>query len=201
MKLYAEVPYWRRRQIVRDVAVVAWIAGWIWVGVKVNEVVNRLGRPGRSLQGAGDRVGDSLEAVAEQAHRIPIVGGAIEEPFKSAASAGRFLEQAGRTQADVVASVALWLGVLLALIPILYMLIKYVPRRVRWIQEATAASYLRIDDADLQLFAFRAVATRPLHQLRRACPDPAAAFAAGDYEPLARLELGAMGLKVAEPAT
>lgn len=198
MRIYGEVPFWRRRQILSDVAVVLWLAGWTWVGIKVNEVVNRLGRPGRSLQDAGDRFSTNLDSAAELAKRIPFVGGAIEEPFKGAASAGRFLERSGRTQADLVGGVALWLGVLLALIPILYMLIKYVPSRVRWIREATAAGYLRIDGPDLQLFALRAIATRPLHELRRACPDPAAALAAGDYEPLARLELGAMGLRLPE---
>jgi hypothetical protein len=46
----------------------------------------------------------------------------------------------------------------------------------------------------VHLFAIRAVYTRPLYELRRACDDPARALALGDYEPLARLELAALGL-------
>ncbi len=60
---------------------------------------------------------------------------------------------------------------------------------------ATAASRLRLDSDDLYIFALRAIATRPWHELRRVTPDPAGAFSAGDYEALAALELSALGLR------
>lgn len=66
---------------------------------------------------------------------------------------------------------------------------------MRWILEASAASKLRIDADDLRLFAIRAIATRPLYELRRACPDPAGCLADENYEPLAALELSALGLQ------
>ena len=105
------------------------------------------------------------------------------------------MERAGLAQQEVVQDLATWLGVLLALIPISYVAYRYLPDRWRWIREAGAASMLRIDAADLQLFALRAIARQPLYELRRATPDPAAALAQGDYEPLASLELASLGLK------
>lgn len=194
MKLYAEVPYFRTRQILLDVAVLLWVAVWVRVGMRVHELVSRLSEPGRDLENAGSGFAKNLDEVSERVPELPFVGGALRTPFTAAADAGRALEAAGQTHQDVIATLALWLGVLLALIPILYALIRYLPDRTRWVRDASAAQRLRLDAEDLHLFALRAVATRPLHELRRACPDPARALASGDYRPLAELELGALGL-------
>lgn len=144
MKLYAETPFHRSRQIAADAAVALWILLWIRICTWIHELVDRLAGAGTSVEGA---------------------------------------------------TLALWLGILLAVIPIGYVLLRYAPWRGRWIREASAASRLRIDSEDLHLFALRAVATRPLYELQRVTPDPAAALARGDYESLASLELGALGLK------
>src|SRR6266545_2319456 len=68
--------------------------------------------------------------------------------------------------------------------------------------EATAASRLRRDlsGGDLGLFALRAIANRPLRELRRASPDPVADLQRGDYGALAALELRALGLRPARPS-
>ena len=95
----------------------------------------------------------------------------------------------------MVQDLALWLAVLLAAIPIVWLLSRYLPGRLRWAGEATAASRLRSEPAAAQLFALRALANRPLPKLRRTAPDPAAAYARGDYEALATLELAELGLR------
>ena len=88
----------------------------------------------------------------------------------------------------------MWLGACIAAIPIGYVLLKYVPDRVRWVREATAAERIRLDADDLQIFALRAAVNRPLWELRAATPDPGGALAAGDYAALAQLELHSLGL-------
>jgi hypothetical protein len=75
------------------------------------------------------------------------------------------------------------------------LLLVWLPRRVAWAREAGAASRLRMDGADLELFAIRAVANRPLRELRRVSDDPAGALRAGEHEALADLELRALGLR------
>ena len=195
MKLYAEAPRWRTRQIASDLAVLLWVVVWVRVGRWVHELVLRLQGPGRSLEEAGGGFARRFDDISGTVEDVPFVGGQLRRPFEAVADGSRSLAQAGITQQDVVPDVAVALGLLLALIPILYMLIKYVPGRVRWVREASAANRLRIDASDLHLFAIRAVATRPLYELQRACKDPAAALASGDYGPLAALELGAMGLR------
>jgi hypothetical protein len=124
-----------------------------------------------------------------------VVGGELQGPFGRLAGVGQTLADAGATQQEVVHQLALWLGVLVAAVPIVVLLLTWLPRRVAWAREAGAASRLRLAGADLELFALRAVANRPLRQLRRATLDPAGALRAGDYEALADLELRSLGLR------
>lgn len=195
MKLYAEVPYYRTRQIVQDVLALLWCILWIRVGMAINTLVNRLQGPGRAIEDAGSGLAGNFNSLSERVGGVPLVGDTLRDPFEAAAGAASVLQQAGQTHQDVIHTLALWLGVLFAIIPIGYVLLRYLPSRLRWIREASAASRLRIDAEDLQLFAIRAVATRPLYELRRACSDPAGCLARGDFEPLAALELGALGLE------
>ncbi len=194
MKLYAEVPRYRMGQIVRDLAAVAWVAIWVRVGFRIHELVSALAGPGRTIQSPGTDVASSLESAGSEVEDLPVVGDALRTPFEAIAGAGRALERAGATQQEVVATLAVWLGVILALIPILYVALKYLPDRGRWIRAASAADHIRLDAGDLHLFALRAVANRPLHELRRASSDPAGDLASGNYQALARLELNALGL-------
>lgn len=195
MKIYAEVPYFRTRQLLLDGAVLLWIYVWARVGLFMHSLVEKLAGPGRTIEQAGGGFASNLDSISGDVGDVPLVGDTLQAPFSAAADAGRVLERAGQTHQDVIHSLAFWLGLFLALIPILYMLIRYLPGRVRWIREASAASKLRIDADDLRLFAIRAIATRPLYELRRACPDPAGCLAAENYQPLAALELSALGLE------
>ncbi len=195
MKLYAESPRVRSRQLITDAAVVVWVLLWIAIGRLISDLVNRLGGPGRAIENAGTDFATSLEDAGERVRDLPVAGAALQDSFESVSGAGRSLARAGVGQQEAVNDLAVLLGVLFAFLAIGYALIRYLPGRVAWIREATAAHRIRIDADDLYLFAVRAIATRPLHELRRATPDPAGAFSAGDYEPLAAVELDALGLR------
>lgn len=200
MKLYGETRFFRLRQITTDVALVIWIIVWIRVGIFMKRLFDKLAGPGETIAGAGESFSSTMRDVGERMAEIPAFGEALQSPFDSAADAGLRLQEAGQSQQDLVHRIAWWLGFLFACIPIVLVLIRYLPARLSWIREATAAHRLRIDAADLQLFALRAITNRPLHELRRACKDPAAAFAEGDYAPLARFELASLGLSLDDPA-
>lgn len=195
MKLYAEIPRYRNRQITQDVLTLLWIVTWTRLGMWIDTLVNRLAAPGISVERAGVGLSGNLDSISQDIGRVPVVGGVLQSPFEAAARASDSLARGGVQQQEVVHTLAVWLGILIALIPILYLLIKYVPGRWRWLRDAEAASHLRIDADDLHLFALRAVATQPLPELRRVAPDPAAALASGDYAGLASLELGGLGLR------
>ena len=194
MKLYAELPAIRTRQVLTDVAVLAWVLLWTRVGLWMDELVNRLATPGMALERAGADFARPLRDAGREVADIPVVGDALQGPLDAAADAGRVLARAGANQQDVVGSLALWLGWLFALLPISLLLIVYLPGRLRWLRESSAGRRLRAEGS-LELFALRAAATRPLPELAQASADPAGDLRAGRFGALASLELRALGLR------
>jgi hypothetical protein len=195
VKPYAETTGLRARQFLGDLAVLAWTAAWVWAGLTLYRLVEKLAVPGARLEQAGGGLAGDVAEIQQKVGRLPVVGGDLQGPFGRLAGVGRTLADAGATQQQVVHQLALWLGVLVAAVPIAALLVAWLPRRVAWAREAGAASRLRLAGADLELFALRAVANRPLRELRRVTPDPAGALRAGEYEALADLELRALGLR------
>ena len=76
MKLYADTPVRRTRQLVADVFVILWVATWIWATRQVHDTVALLTGPANSLTAAGDSVHGALTGAGDQASRIPVVGDA-----------------------------------------------------------------------------------------------------------------------------
>jgi hypothetical protein len=198
VKLYAETAGLRARQLLGDLAVVAWAALWVWAGLTLYRLVEKLAVPGARLEQAGGGFAGDVAEIQQKIGRLPVVGDQLQDPFGRLAGVGQTLADAGVTQQQVVHQLALWLGVLVAAVPIVALLLAWLPRRVAWAREAGAASRLRLDGADLELFAIRAVANRSLRELHRVTPDPAGALRAGEFSALADLELRALGLR-AEP--
>lgn len=195
MKLYAETAGLRARQLLGDLGVLTWTAAWVAAGLTLYRLVEKLAAPGARVARAGTDFAGDVAEIQQKVGRLPVVGEELRDPFGRLAGVGRTLADAGATQQEVVHQLALWLGVVAAAVPIIALLLVWLPRRVAWAREAGAASRLRLDGADLELFAIRAVANRPLRQLHRVTPDPAGALRAGEYEPLADLELRALGLR------
>ena len=195
MKLYAETAGLRARQVLGDLAVVAWTVAWVWAGVTLYRLVEKLAVPGARLEQAGGGFAGDVAEIQQKVGRVPVVGGELQGPFGRLAGVGQTLADAGATQQQVVHQLALWLGVLVAAVPIVALLLAWLPRRVAWAREAGAASRLRLAGADLELFALRAVANRSLRELHRVTPDPAGALRAGEFAALADLELRALGLR------
>lgn len=194
MKIYAELPGLRVRQLLSDAAVLAWILVWVWIGLRVKELVEALAAPGQRLEDAGGSLAGSAARLGGRADDLPLLGKRLGDAFGTVADGGRALERAGVAQQHAVHTLAIWLGVAIALAPIMWALVRYVPGRVRWVREATAATQLRDGGVDLRLFALRALANTPLSELRRISADPAGDYAAGRYEALAAVELGSLGL-------
>jgi hypothetical protein len=199
VKLYAETAGLRARQLLGDLAILAWTAAWVAAGLALSRLVERLAVPGARVEQAGSDFAGDVAVIQERIGRVPVVGDQLQGPFGRLAGTGRTLAEAGATQQEVVHQLALWLGVVVAAVPVVTLLLVWLPRRVAWAREAGAASRLRMDGADLELFAIRAVANRPLRELRRVSADPAGALRAGEHEALADLELRSLGLRTRPP--
>lgn len=196
LKPYAETLPLRLRQILSDLGLLVWVVAWGLVGRALFRTVDGLRAATTSAEDAGAGFAGRLDDVAGGVARLPIVGRELRRPFLGAADAGRALESAGAAAGETVHAIALWSGFLVAAIPILWLVARHVPGRLRWMREAGAAARLRLDAADLHLFALRAAATAPLHRLQRVCADPATALAQGEYAALAAIELERLGLRL-----
>jgi hypothetical protein len=199
VKLYAETAGLRARQVLGDLAVLAWTAAWAAAGLGLYRLVEKLAVPGERVERAGSAFAGDIAEIQQKVGRVPVVGDELRDPFGRLAGVGRTLAEAGSTQQEVVQQLALWLGVAVAAVPVVALLLVWLPRRVAWAREAGAASRLRLDGADLELFALRAVANRSLRELHKVTPDPAGDLRAGEFEALADLELRALGLRTGSP--
>jgi hypothetical protein len=198
MKLYAETPARREWQIATDMFVLAWLAFWIWLAVKLYDLVLKLGVPGQKLQGAGDGMADGLADAGAKVHRVPVAGDSLSEPFTKAANAARTLADAGRSEQHTIGQLAWVLAALLLAVPLAVVLLGWLPWRVRWARRAGVAAALRGSGAGADLLALRALATHPLRRLSTVDDDPVAAWRQGDQRvitALAALELRRLGLR------
>lgn len=197
MRFYAQTPVRLTRQVGGDLAVVAWIVFWVLIARAVHGAVMTLAVAGQKVEEAGNSLSSSFSDAANGAGQIPLAGDALATPFEKARDAADGVAAAGVSQQDAVAKVALILALLVALVPIIWLLVKWLPGRVQWVREATAAARTR-DRGDAPLLALRALAHRPVGQLHRVDPSPGTAFLRGDVpviDALAAIELAALGLR------
>jgi hypothetical protein len=197
MKLYADAPVHRARQLTGDILLVVWVLVWVRVGRAVHAATLALAAPGRKIEEAGGGLAGRLREAGSSVSSIPLVGGQVRHPFDEAGSAADRIAAAGAAQVHAVQDLAWWLGVVVAAVPILVMVAVYLPLRWRFVREATAGQRFVDSTADLDLFALRAMARQPLHRLARISDDPAGAWRDRDPDvvrALALLELRDTGL-------
>lgn len=201
MTIYADLPGRRIRQILGDVGLVVWIIMWIRIAVWLHDLIMNLAAPGLALAEGGSSLASNLDSAGQSLSDVPLIGGALQSPFDGMSGAAQAIADAGQAQADAVATLAMGLSVTIAVLAILVYAIAWIPWRIAFIRRATAARVFIDADADLDLFALRAMARQPLHVLARITDDPAGAWRARDADvvrALATLELRSEGIRPPE---
>jgi hypothetical protein len=202
MKLYADASPRRTRQVVGDVLFVAWLLLWLWLANVVHDATLALATPGRKIESAAGDLSDKLRGAGSAVDGIPLVGDQVRSPFDGAGRAADQIAAAGTSQVEAVQHLAFWLGFAVAAIPVLLLVVLYVPRRVRFARTAGATQRFVDGAADLDLFALRAMAHQPVRRLAAVSDDPVRAWRAGDaavVRALALLELEEAGLTPPPP--
>ena len=202
MGIYAQRPARLAGQLLSDALVLVWAVAWAVVGVVVDQTVSRLAGPARETADTARRLSTNFADAGTEAGQVPGLGEQLRRPFDAASgSLGDLIASADRTAATID-SVAALLGWLVFLIPVTVLVAFWLPRRVRFYRLARAAQGFLDDQADLDLFALRAMAAQPLHVLARISPDPVGAWRTGDravIHQLAEVELRRTGLRVPAP--
>ena len=189
MKVYADSPTTYTRQLLADALFVCWILVWVWIGTVVHDGTMALAEPGLRAESSASSLSESMTDAGEFLEDVPLIGDGAATPFEKASAASRSLADAGRAT---------------AVIPILVVGLYYLPRRIRFVREASAGQRLVDGPADLELCALRAMNNQPLHVLARVTDDPVGALRRGDQAvitALARIELSASGLRPPRDAT
>ncbi|KOV82050.1 hypothetical protein [Nocardia sp. NRRL S-836] len=195
MKWYADRPIRLTRQVVADLLAVGWVALWIWVATTVHDWVLELRAPGDGLVSAGGSIRDVFTNAASKARGLPLVGADLSGALGNGTKAGETLTNAGNAQISVVQDSAFWLATALVVVPVLFLLITWLPVRLRYARRAAGVAKLR-DKPDL--LALRALTSLTPRQLARFDGDPAVAWRTGDIDvitELARRELAALGVR------
>ena len=202
MRLYADRPDHRARQLAADVGLLVWAVLWVLVARAVREAVLVLAEPGRALSDLGRSISDSMGSAAGVAEDVPVVGDELSTPFDALGDAGGAVTGAGEGASDAVRTLAFVLAVVLVLLPVGWLFVRWLGWRRGWQREAAAADRLLRSGADglpdLELLAARAMATAPLPQLARLPAGTGAGWRAGDpaaLHALAGLELRRLGLR------
>jgi hypothetical protein len=199
MQFYAQHPAQRTRQVAADVGMLAWVLLWVLVARTVHAAVLVLGEPGRAVEDLGSSVAGNMRSAAGVAEDVPVVGDELAAPFDALADGGGSVTGAGQAAQDAVGTLATVLALVLVVLPVGWLLLRWLPWRLRWAREAGAARALLREAPDLHVLAARALATAPLPRLAALPPGTGAAWQAGEpwaVRALAGLELSRLGLRL-----
>ncbi|ONI89395.1 hypothetical protein ALI22I_15290 [Saccharothrix sp. ALI-22-I] len=197
MKWYADLSPRLVRQVVADLLAVAWMWFWVKLALAVGDAVRLLRAPGDGLVDAGQSLSQTFGDAAAKAREVPFVGGQLGDALDRGKSAGGTLSDAGGAQVQAVESTALWLTVALIALPLAFLLITWLPLRLRFARRAGVARRLR-DQGRFDLLALHALNTLSLRDLAAFPEDPVEGWRRQDAEvikALAGRQLRASGVR------
>ena len=183
-----------------DLFAIAVIVVSVWFAGLVHDAIMLLAGPGRAAQSAGGQLAGGLTDAGNAAAKVPFVGDKLKQPLLSAAEAGHSLAQAGQAEQHSVSRLAFLVALALIVLPVLMVLLLWLPPRIRWIRTSSQAQRLLDRPGGADLFALRAL-TGPLRALTTVeSPDGdlVGAWRRGDVavvDQLCRLGLKQAGLR------
>jgi hypothetical protein len=199
MGIYAQRPGKLIGQLVADLLVLLWGVAWALVGNFIHQMISMVAVPAKETSRAAGRLAENFQDAAEQAANVPGVGEQLRRPFDAAASTMGGVVASADHQVANIEQLATVIGWLVFLIPVSVVVAFWLPRRIRFWQQSRAAQRFIDSDADLDLFALRAMAREPMHVLAAISDDPVGAWRSGDsavITKLAEIELGRSGLRL-----
>jgi TRAP-type C4-dicarboxylate transport system permease small subunit len=166
MHLYAERPIRRTAQLVSDLLALLVVIIAVWLGTSVYDQVMKLRAPGDGLVDAGTGLRGTFDSAANSAGGIPLIGDGLAKALHGGSDVGTKLVDSGRWQIEAVANLAWWMAAVIIALPVLALVVTWLPLRWKFTRRASAAARLReLGDEGLDLLALRALATQPLRRL------------------------------------
>ncbi|MET9693570.1 hypothetical protein ABZY81_34930 [Streptomyces sp. NPDC006514] len=160
MRLYAQTPARRNRQILADLIAVVLIAVAVRFALAVHEAIMLLAEPGRRVESSGDSLASELDNAGDAASNVPFVGDLLKKPLQSAADASSGIADAGQSLQDAVSQVATLTTLALIVVPVTVVLLLWLPARLRWIRRSVTMRRLLDAPGGADLLALRALTGR-----------------------------------------
>jgi hypothetical protein len=195
VKFYAERPSRVAAQVCGDLLLAVWVAGWLWLGLRLHDEIEALARPARRVGEASSGLANALTGTSEQVRSLQLVGDVLATPFDAIIAGARELATASANSQEALARLANLAVPLTALFPVLFALTLWLALRGRWIRRATAVARLRGSGEGEGLLAAQALTSARIDQLAAFQLDdnPLADPASRRY--LATFALHQMGLR------
>ena len=143
MKIYADIPSRRARQIAGDVWLVAWTAAWIWIAMRLHELIMNLAAPGLAVASGATDLAGSITSAGESVSGVPLVGDTLAAPFAGMGDAATSIAAAGQAEADAVATLATFASVALAVLAFASFAVFWVPIRLAFSPEGDRGAAIR----------------------------------------------------------
>jgi hypothetical protein len=203
MKIWSELPRAQAREMLADVATVAWVGLWGYVGWQLYSFVAQFAEAGRVVRAGGRNIGDAGVELQRAVRGAPVVGEQLGDAARRvfAAAGDPFIEFGDQLEALVLVLAAI-LGIIFVAVLVVPWLMRYVPWRWERLQRVRAAHRAirrapQIGEMQVErLLASRAVHRLPWDTLLEYSPDPIGDWATGRHDRLARAELAEAGLRL-----
>jgi len=212
LKLYPDRPWPALLKLFQDALALLWVAAWGVAGWLTYKTVLGLEVIADGIRDTGRTFNDWLESFKAAVPRgIPYISSFLEnQASQLERHTGDPLVALSQTVRQDIATLAIALALFIALPPILYMLLTYLPGRWREAREmGSALAFVRVAmqtgriEQAKAVLAYRALATLNFTQLMRTSRDPVGDLANRDYDRLAAAMLDRAGIdpwRLAEPA-
>ncbi len=208
MMIWSERRGPRVREVVADVATVAWLGLWVMLGIRLYLRLAELAGAGRLIRDGGIGLLEAGGEVAGAIEGVPLVGAGAASRIRDAFSTtAQPIIGFGSDVERLLLIIAGLLGLIVVVIAVVPWLNRYLPWRVarferlnagaRVIRGAVRGGTTSVPVLELD----RLLASRAIHRLEYArllefTPDPLGDWAAGRFEGLVQAELESVGLSV-----
>lgn len=200
------VPVTGRRAGRMRIAVVAWAALWLAVGLSTAVQIWQLSRLSQNVVQAGEAL-ESAGAALRVLGRIPFVGEGPGQLGAEVTETAEEIQDSGASTRSNVRRLSMLLGLSIVVIPVASVLGWYLPLRAATERDRSGVRQALADAGGRRVFeeflARRALQNVPYETLKRVTSDPWGDFDAGRYRLLANAELTRLGLagagRTAEP--
>jgi len=201
-KLYPDLWLPRLGYILADLAVLLWLAVWVNIGLTVYNAVMTLSIIADGVIATGQKLNDVIAQIQQGVSGLVFVGPKLHDALNPLYGIPSALITQGQSELVAIHNLAVLLGSVVAGIPIVITLFRFIPWRVRktrgfrYLNRLLRTPGATAVTTTMQVLAGRALYTLPYDRLLHYSADPIAEWREGRYYNLARATMAEEGLDV-----